>query len=87
MQYASPMPFNETTCVASISPARPFSSLTCVERKKTDARLDKCELWGYLDNKCAGVPVLAGKQNPNSGWIWGLGTGLTVDVKAFKVSC
>ena len=87
MRYASPMPVNETTCVASISSAHPFHDLTCVARKKADAQLDKCELWGYLDGKCGGVPVIAGRQSPGAGWVWGLGTGSTFDVKSFKVSC
>ena len=87
LEYSSPIPVNETNCIAGISSALPLHNLTCVTRKKEDTRMDKCEMWGYLDNKCSGVPVLAGRQAPNASWIWGLGTGQTVDVKSFKVSC
>ena len=87
LEYASPLPVNETTCIAGISSATALQDLTCVARKKEDARMDKCEMWGYLDKKCGGVPVLAGGEAPNAPWVWGLGTGETVDVKSFKVSC
>ena len=87
LQYASPKPVNETTCVAGVSSAASLHDLTCVARKKADPQLDQCELWGYLDGKCGGVPVIAGRQAPSAPWIWGLGTGQTVDVKSFKVSC
>ena len=88
LELKSPVPVNETECIAGIPNARrPLRQLTCVARKKADARLDKCEMWGYLDNKCSGVPILAGKQAPNASWVWGQGTGETVDVRSFKVSC
>ena len=87
LEYSSPLPVNETDCIAGIPNTRPLRSLSCVARKRTDARMDVCEMWGYLDNKCGGVPILAGRQAPNSSWIWGLGTGQTVDVRSFKVSC
>lgn len=87
MDYASPMPVNETNCVGSISSAHPLHDLTCVVRKKADAQMDKCELWGYLGERCVGVPVIAGRQAPSAGWVWGLGTGQTVEVRSFKVSC
>lgn len=45
LQYASPMPVNETACVAGISSAPPLHASTCVVRKKAVPQLDKCELW------------------------------------------
>ena len=87
LQYNTPKPVNETVCMAGVSPKAPLHDLTCVTTKKPDAQLDHCELWGYLDGRCGGVPVIAGRQVPSGPWIWGLGTGQTVNVKSFKVSC
>lgn len=89
LKYSSPIPVNETDCVAVIASTtgRPLRNLICVKRKKQDVRMDKCEMWGYLDGKCGGVPVIAGRQAQNASWVWGLGTGLTVPVRSFKVSC
>ena len=88
LEYASPLPVNATDCIAGIPRAPALKQLTCVTRKKQDARLNDCQMWGYLNTECSGTPTIAATNGTAIGaWVWGLGTGKTLNVQSFKVIC
>ena len=87
VDYKNPEPLNTTDCINQIPAAPDSSNVTCVKRRVDDGNLNSCSLLGYLDQKCGGEPVDAGRVAVNGAWIWGLETGKTIDIRSFKISC
>ena len=57
--------------------------MTCVQETTKDAKLEKCNIIGYLDGSCRGSPVQTQKMSNGNGCVF---EG-TADVQSFMVDC
>lgn len=84
-----PQPLTSTNCIFTLPPQElpNQQNLICVKRRVDDGKLNGCIVVGYLEEMCRGEEIVAGRKVVNGAWIWGLGTGKTIDIRSMRVKC